>query len=325
MNNNIIIILITSFITLSGWQCDREKAEPLSTEMASEIASLPDEAPAIGYMNVQNLRESPFFSIFEDRMDDGTFCSEEYNKFMDATGLDIHKDIHQVYFCFFPGEESRFLAVVTGNYQPEAIIEYVRTEMDDEQLFEEPYGTYMLYSTGDEEFTISFSGNQRLIVGTRKLVKNWIDGVTSVTPEKMSKETLERLRTIQYKSDGWMTIRTEDFMEKIEESRERHPEGSRFKGLQSLQQVNFSMKLNEKINFAGISIFTTAEKADIFKEALEGWIATAKLAVSDERKAVDVLNKIDIDSHGQEVSIRFEFTREDLRTLRSQDLKLAMR
>ncbi len=324
MKKFVFLFVIIVLVITVNMNCEREKAEPLSNTMAREIAMLPGEAPGMGYLNIREMKESPFFSIFEDKMDQDAFYSEEYREFMDATGLDIRKDIHEIYFCFFPGESPQFLAVVLGDFRPEAIMDYVRKEMKDEEMTEESYGAYTLYGTGQQEVTVSFAGTRRLIAGNADMVKQWIDNFTSEKQEKMTTETLERLRTIKFKSHAWMSLQTADMMDRIIDDMQRHTEGSRFQGLRSLQQVNFSMKLNQKLNFAGVTVFASAENASLFKEALEGWIATAKLAVSNERKAVDVLNKIDVSNWGQEVLIRFEMTPEDIRTLRSKDLKIAL-
>ena len=124
----VLSILMLSFIL---WQCAQEPSEKLAGEMAGEIALLPADADVIGYMNVKSVKDSPFFSFVEKNLDDNPFYSDEYEEFIEATGLDFREDIDEVYFSFSHGEEEDdpdMFTMVKGNYQPDRIMDYIMEE-----------------------------------------------------------------------------------------------------------------------------------------------------------------------------------------------------
>ncbi len=326
MKKIIVLFVLFAFITAAGWQCTREQPEPLSRKMWGQIALLPESAPAIGYVNIQSLKDSPFFSIFEDHIGKKHFYSDEYQEFMDATGLDIRRDIHEIYFCFLPEKEGGpegILAVINGSYQPENIINYIRGHEENETLSQESYQNFTIYDLDDNEMSVCFADSNQLIGGNRDLVEKWLDNYSSKS-SKITPRTLDRVRSLRYKSQGWLSVDVRTFMHKMMSTIQRHWEGKRFEGLKSMEDVNFSMKIEQDIKFSGAAMFSNHETAKLFKEAIKGWIATAKLAVSQERKAVDVLNKIRVDSHGNQVSVRFTMTREDVETLKNSRPDLAL-
>ena len=88
--------------------------------------------------------------------------------------------------------------------------------------------------------------------------------------------------------------------------------------------MNASIKFDEKLTFHGMSQFSDKEKAQLFHDALKGFIATAKLSMSKDRKAVDVLNKIQTDIKGKEIIIEFEMSKEDIDRLKKGNKQLAL-
>ena len=246
---------------------------------------------------------------------------------MDATGLDLRRDIHEIYFCFFPERERArrgILAVVNGSYQPDNIINYIREHESGDTLQQETYQNFTLYDLDDNGMSICFADSNQLIGGNPEMVKQWLDNYTLRNP-KINPQTLERIRSLRYKNQGWVSVDVQTFINDVTQAMQHHPEARRFEGLKSMEDVNFSMKMERELKFSGTAMFNSNETAKLFKEAIKGWIATAKLAVSQERKAVDVLNKIRVDSHGNQVSVRFSMTREDIETLKKSRPALALR
>jgi hypothetical protein len=327
MKKSIALFILTILVVVMGWQCTREQPEPLSRQMWGQIALLPDSAPAIGYVNIQSIKDSPFFTFIEDSMGKKHFHSDEYQEFMDATGLDLRRDIHEIYFCFFPekrGAHRGILAVVNGSYQPDNILNYIRKHENEEILQQETYQNFTIYGLDDNGMSICFADSNQLIGGNPHMVRQWLDNYKARN-QKINPQTLERIRSLRYKNQGWVSVDVRTFIDDVTQAMQHHPEARRFEGLKSMEDINFSMKMERNLKFSGSAMFNSKETARLFKEAIKGWIATAKLAVSQERKAVNVLNKIRVDSHGNQVSVRFSMTREDIETLKKSRPALVRR
>ena len=124
--------IIGSFLLLTVmlfiWYCDTTKKESLSKSMAEELALLPESAAGVGHINIQNLRESPFYQLMQDNLSRTPFHSREYQEFMEATGLDLGKDIQEIYFSVSPkkeDEKAEFLAVIKGSFDPAKIMNFI--------------------------------------------------------------------------------------------------------------------------------------------------------------------------------------------------------
>jgi hypothetical protein len=244
---------------------------------------------------------------------------------MDATGLDIRKDIDEIYFTFKHVEaedDPYFFVVVKGNYQTERIMSYLRENQEESEIQEKKYGEHSIYLIEDEEFAICFADNQRLIAGYESSLENWLERNTRDQKSNLSKELNQSIHELKYKNQGWMLMDAQKFVNELMDEFS-HRERENFQGLKSIQQLNFSVHFDEKMKFHAFGQFEDSEKAGLFRDALKGFIATAKLSMSEDREAIDVLNKIKIDTKKKEVRIQFKMSKEDIDKLREKRRKFA--
>jgi hypothetical protein len=320
----VLLVFITSTIIL--WQCAPERVEPLSTEMKNVIATLPDSSMGIGYINIEAMQESPFFSIMEKDWHKGPMHSEEYREFMDATGLDLRKDIKQVYFDLVPGideEKPEFLTLVMGKFDPEKITDYLMSKDEDQEITEQTFEDYKIFLLDDDQVSFSIVDNNRLIAGSSNLVKSWLKGLKQKNQGKIDPDMLEQINSLKYKNDAWFTLNTEPMIGEILDKMNESSEGEHLAGLKSVKNLNFSMKVNDELKFSGVGNFSDNEKAKLFHDALKGFVATAKLSLSEDRDAVDVLNKIDIDTRGDQVLVNFKMSKDDVEKLMEKRSRIA--
>ena len=319
---SVIIFLLAVFL----WQCAPDYSESLSREMAAEIAMLPADPAAIGYLNIESIKQSEFFSLVEENLEKNPFYSDDYQEFMDATGLDIREDIDEVYFTFNKkdtDDDPELFAVIRGNFQPERIMDYIMEE-EGQSLREKTLGEHTIYLIEDGEFAICFADNQRLLAGKQNAVESWLRQKDGDQRTKMSESLNRSIQAVKYKQQGWMVMDTHRFVNKMmDEFNHRNPDT--FEGLKSLNQMNFSVYFDEYMKFNALGQFTDAEKAELFRDALKGFIATAKLSMSEDRKAIDVLNKIEVNANKSEVVIQFRMSRDDIDRLRQKREELAHR
>ncbi|MEJ2050433.1 MAG: hypothetical protein P8Y60_11475, partial [Calditrichota bacterium] len=286
----------------------------------------PDSSMGIGYINIGAMQESPFFSMMEKDWHKGPMHSEEYQEFMDATGLDLRKDINQVYFDLVPGtdgEKPEFITLVMGKFDPKKITDYLMSKDEDQEITEQTFEDYKIFLLDNDQVSFSIVDNNRLIAGSSNLVKSWLKGLKQKNQGKIDPEMLERINSLKYKNDAWFTLNTEPMIGEMLDKMNKSSEGERLAGLKSVKNLNFSMKVNDELIFSGVGNFSDNEKAKLFHDALKGFVATAKLSLSEDRNAVDVLNKIDIDTRGDQVLVNFKMSKADVEKLMEKRSRIA--
>ena len=317
-------LIIISFCLF--WDCSREDSQPLSRDVEYEIALLPAQSSGLGFLNVKAIRESPFFAMVKENLEENPFYSEDYQEFMDATGLDIRKDVEELYFCLIPEEDQEkpeLFALIKGTYDPQKITEYILQKSDEGDVVSTSYDEHTIYQLDDDKFAFCFADNSRLILGNENQLKAWLDRSGEQQKPRIAAELQQRIKDVRYKGEAWVSMDAKGFLEKMMSEMYRHAQEGRFEALKSLQNMNASAKFNEKLSFHGMSQFSDKEKAGLFHDALKGIIAAAKLSVSNDRKAVDVLNKIDIDIKGEKIIIDFKMSKEDIDRLKNKKEPLA--
>ena len=101
-----------------------------------------------------------------------------------------------------------------------------------------------------------------------------------------------------------MIANTTKMAERISEElgAERGFQGTR--AMKSLQGVLLSAQIEEQAKLYGEALCDNEENSRLLAQAAKGALATAKLSVSDDRDAVDMLNRIDVELKGKSVEMR---------------------
>ncbi|MBN2089525.1 hypothetical protein JW964_07920 [candidate division KSB1 bacterium] len=306
-----LIIIMGSFLLFSS--CDKALRETMPGTTAQQIALMP-ATDVLGYVNFQQIKKSDFFEMFRDSLHKDLVHNDEYLDFVDSSGFDFEKDISEL---FFAGkfDSSRHdmegLAVVYGNFNPEKIMTFIAKESRHKELVATEYQNFKIYTGKDEDKAICFVDSTIFLGGDEVLVKAWLDNSIQKKTQ-LASELQARLEQVKFKTDCWLVTQAADILNKLhldEPLKEAH-------GLSSLKNFNLSMKLTDQINFNGEMECADAENAGLFKDAIKGFIATAKLSTSEDRETVDIINKIDVDHHQNHISVNFQFTKEDLEKLR---------
>lgn len=305
------VIIMGSFLLFSS--CEKALRETMPGTTVQHIALMP-ATDVLGYVNFQQIKKSDFFKMFRDSLHKDLVHNDEYLDFVDSSGFDFEKDISELFFAGkfdSSRDDMDGLAVVYGHFNSEKIMTYIQKESRHKELVTTEYQNYQIYAIQDEDKAICFVDSTIFIGGDMTLVKAWIDN-TIQKKTQVESDLQARLDQIKFKTDCWLVTRAADILDKLhldEPLKEA-------RGLSSLKNFNMSMKLTDQINFNGEMECADAENAGLFKDAIKGFIATAKLSTSEDRETVDILNKIDIDHHKNNISVNFQFTKEDLEKLR---------
>ncbi len=328
MKKNLVVFGLLVIFAILSLQCAKEKMEPLSDQMKQELAILPAGAAGVGFVNIEAVKASPFTSDFKESWYKKPYHDKDYQEFLDSTGLDIEKDVDKIFVSFMPSateEKPEGVVVVYGTFDPQRIVDYVSRKDDKHEISSESYNDFTIYKAGKKEINFCFPDNSHFVFGSEMLVRKLLDNFAnkSAKPE-VDPQLLKRVNALAYKNDAWFTLNTQPFMDRIFSKMEGHPQAQRFEGLKSLQQMYFSMKFAKDLRFSGVGDFDDEQKAKLFREAVKGFIATAKLTMSNDRDAVDALNKIEVDQDGNQLKVKFDLTQEDVAKLQKAKKEIAV-
>lgn len=306
---SIIFIIGIVFLFVS---CEKV-TQKLPQTMEAQLALLPENANALGYVNVKKIHESDFVNMFLDSSNAYPFTDKEYQEFVESTGLDIRKDISEIYFAAKLGDrpnEKNGLAVIMGNFDPDKIIDYIEKEARSHTLTKGSYSDYDIYNlTEDDTVYFSFVSNTTLLVGNEDNITTWIDK-SSGKSDKSDNELMSEVDKIKYKDTAWFTMDASLITEELKKK-----DIKKLKSLESLKSISLSMNLVEKFKFFGESKFKSSEQAELFYDAIKGFIAAGKLSTSDDREFVDLLNSIEVKHDNDQVTINVEFSKNDVEKL----------
>ena len=318
MKKRMVILGILTLLTLWALACERVAREPLSEEMEQQIAMLPQNANMLGYLNFKEIRQSQLYELLSDSIRIHKFYEDDdYQEFIKSTDFDFQKDIDEIYLAGqFSGHEDSTvgLIVALGNYNPEKIMQYVQSKDDDNEISKESYHEFEVYHLEEDNDALKafcFVDSKTFIAGHHTAVKNWLDQSIQAKQPKIDPTLRTRIEPLRYKKHAWFSISTQSFLNELE----HFDELRKLQGLKSIKNMNLSFRITEQLDFYGELECTDTEKAELFQDAIKGAISTAKLSISEDRKSVDILNKIDVALRRNSVEIKFNMTKTDLERL----------
>ena len=122
---------------------------------------------------------------------------------------------------------------------------------------------------------------------------------------------MPQIKELKFKSYAWMVMEAKPFLDQIR----RHDIADRLQGVYNIDNASFTMNLSDNFRFNGQCECSDEEKAELLRDAIKGAIAAAKLSVSEDRDAIDILNKIEISVEGKQVSANSDMSRKEIEKL----------
>jgi hypothetical protein len=310
------VFLLSLAIFVSS--CSKTKTTSLPSAVDEHLAWIPQSANAVAYLDAQSLRQSELGKAFEKDFSEGMAemrKDRHFRRMLEAAGFDFEKDFHSVLAGFHGGvhdSTSAFALVATGNFDEQKIITTINAERDS---LEEHYGEhekpelitetyngktiYVVKERGEKAFY--FPDAHTIAAGSKGWVQQIIDGNTVDRSIKQNAAVVELMNKLRFKDQCWLVANTVEVMERMAEEM---GESRNFKGtraVKAVQNVVFSAQVGERAELDGEAVCDNEENSRLLADAAKGALATAKLAVSDDREAVDMLNRIEIDMKGKSV------------------------
>jgi hypothetical protein len=308
------VLLLLLGILAAG--CSRPATTSLPAEVDQHLAWIPATVEGLAYFDLQSLRQSELAgSLEEDWRERITRFREnrDYREFLEKTGFDFEKDLHRV----LAGAESdqhdemnRPTLVATGNFDEQKIISALdslreaRHRGKPHGLFAETYAGKTIYVTvEDSAHALYFADAHTVVFGEKAWVQKVIDGKTAGESVKQNEALMSLMERLPYKDQCWFIANTEEMAERVAEWLAEHRGFKGTRAVKALQGVIFSATVGEKARLYGEVLCDTEENCETLADAAKGALASAKLAVSDDREAVDMLNRIGINVEGKSVKI----------------------
>jgi hypothetical protein len=296
--------------------CVQERPEPLSDQMKHQLTMLPQDVDLLGYINLQQIQQSEVAKVILDSAALCMFHNKEFDEFKSAT-VSISERCQRLYFAVGLNNEVKDefngLFVARGNFDPEKIISFIKSKHEGAEVVEETYAQFKLYRPTDEHLVFCFADQHTLIAGNDAAVKTWLDKSVPSADLKLAENWRQAIGTLKYKNGFWLAMTTKNLAELIEQETALP---KNFEGIKNIKSASFSMNFSDHLSFDGQGECLDAEKADLFRDALRGVLASAKLSVSSQRDLVDIINEVNVDSKNEKVTVRFKLGTEEIEKLK---------
>jgi hypothetical protein len=322
MKRRMAFVFLLALTILAG-ACSKTKTTALPAAVDQHLAWIPQAVNGVAYFDVQSLRQSELGQALQKDWSDEIMRwrkDREFREWLERAGFDFEKDLHSVLAGFRGGRHDSagtFAVVITGNFDEQKIANTIAAMRDSlrerheehkmSDLVTETYGgktLYVIKERGEKAFYLADANT--LVAGNKDWVQAVIDGKTAGESVKQNEALTALMNKLSYADQCWLVANTAESMETLSEE---FGAGGEFKGtraVKSLQSIALSAHVAKNADLSGEAWCDNEENSKLLTEAVKGALATAKLAVSDDREAVDMLNRIDVERAGKSVKFSAE-------------------
>lgn len=316
MIRSIGLAMAALVMALLLWSCGGEKSESLSTGMTAELAQLPAGFDGLMYANVTSMKESMLFKMMVEKHAPKWETNPEIIKFREETGFDPFNDVKEVYLAFSAPEtphDKNALIIAKGEFDTEKLRNYLNRHLQAKPIGDSGYEGYRLKGPHHEEMLMSLVDENRIVLGKEDLLEAYLTRLKN--PAGAGGDYAALVKPVRYKSGAWMSINTAGMIEKVISELERDPDIPRMPALEHVKFAQWSMKADDTFNFQASGDFGEAEYAGLFHDTIKGALAAYKIALSQDRDAIDIVNKIEVKTRQNRVEVEAHLTQAELQKL----------
>lgn len=314
-NKWLALVLAVAMLALG---CSKTPTTSLPAAVDQHLAWIPQAVNSVAYCDMQSMRQSELGQALKKDFEEKIAKlrrDRDFQELLQRTGFDLEKDLHNVLVGFHGGEHDSlpgFAFVATGNFDEQKIVNTINTARDSLEKFHgehempewrtETYNGKTIYVVREHgENAFYFADAHTFVAGNKDWVQAIIDGKTANRSVKQNADLAALLNKVRFKEQCWLVANTADVMEKVAREMGEHRDFKGTRAVKAVQGVTFSAQVGQKATLYGEAVCDSEENSELLVDAAKGALATAKLAVSDDREAVDMLNRISIAVHGKAV------------------------
>ena len=322
------LLIPFSLMILASLACERETRVEIPSATYQDLALLHPESSVIAYFDFTKTSQSPLAKEVRSRLErhlKNESHDQDYEEFKQATGFDPERDFHSVLVgaSAGPDSEKSLRAIVHGQFDEDRITDFVRQRFEQEKRElpwqEEDIDGHTLYtSVKKPEQGLCFADTNTLYLGDRQ----WIISILTGTPAEsrtIAPELLASLeKNIRYGDQFWVEVdltrglkSTRPFSTALQHS---------FPRIEELNLMAFSARVTAGVEFEGRINCENDETCKLLVDLMKGALAAAKLRVSRDRPAVDALNRIKIERHGDKAVMHGKLDEKFFDMVREQKL-----
>ena len=307
-----------SALMLIAMACSKPSTTALPSEVDSHLAWIPQAVNGVAYFDVQSVRESELGNALEKDFSDRIAemrADRDFKEMLERTGFDIEKDLRSVLVGFRGGEHdnmSTFALVATGNFDEQKIVNTINavrdsiekhhSEHEKPEMSAEVYNGKTIYAIKERgEKAFYFADAKTFVAGNKDWVQAIIDGKAADQSVKRNETITALMNKARFKEQCWLVANTSEVMGKMAEELGENRDFKGTRAVKAVQGVALSANVGQIAELYGEASCDSEENSKLLVDAANGALATAKLAVSDDRDAVDMLNRIDIEKQGKSV------------------------
>lgn len=317
MKRRMAFVLLSALAILAAG-CSKPTTTALPSAVDQHLAWIPQTVNGVAYFDVQSLRQSELGQALEKDFSEHIARMRErrgYREMLEKAGFDVEKDLHTVLAGFHGNRHESsesFALVATGNFDEQKIVSTINAVRDSLAKYHEEHEApnlatetyngktlYVVEKHGEKAFY--FPDAHTLVAGEKAWVQAIIDGKTTGESVKQNEALTALMNKLRYADQCWLVANTAETMETLSEELGARGEFKGTRAVKSLQSVTLSANVGKKADLYGEAWCDNEENSKLLADAVKGALATAKLAVSDDREAVDMLNRIDVDHAGKSV------------------------
>ncbi len=309
MNLKKMNIILLGILLLACGRANEPTEKEASAVIANQLALLPEQTNLLIYANLQAFKQTPFGNQLSTEFDRRTRLDredEDYREFIEQTGIVPERDIYEIWISGFADEshhdKNKGGAVVRGQFNKEKIVGYFESKhrRDAREETFQDHKIYISRNRHDEDFAFTFLNSETVAVGGEYWLKNVIEQSQKSGRSVLQNEAMAKyLDAIPQKKYLWGIVDMDGLHEHWAEAIRKG--GSHYqaaKPLENMDHLIFYTEVGEKANLFLKGQFTNAEEAQTVADMLNGFKAMAKMFVSEDREAVDMLNEITIRTEG---------------------------
>lgn len=312
----VMPILFALFIQTSACSNEHPPEQPAATGTRSTknyLTFLPAETNLVFYANLDEIRQTPIGAALRTEFD-ATHADEEddYLDFVAGTGLDIKEDVYEIWLGLIAGEgdESAGGAIIKGKFDEDRIVNYMKNEHKGE-VEETSYRDHKIYMIEEREKQVTFLDAHTVMVGDKIWMQAVLDQSANQGKNVLDNPIMSELMAgISDGNQMWGAFNMNELSDKwAGDVRKNSP----FKGTESIENMKsfvFYSHFGDKADVFLKGNFATADEAKTLAEMLIGFKAMAKLMISNDRDAIDMLNDIEIGTDGTTLEISTSIDKE---------------